>query len=94
MHPDRVTKLFDIHQTAIRAAQLKADPKAETLPRIRLHDVRHTYATLGLLEGVHPKVMSERLGHANVMITLDTYSHVLSGMQESAAELIEACIDA
>ena len=100
MHPDRVTKLFGEHQATIRAEIVKrhAESGAEGDPpafaRIRLHDVRHTYATVGLLEGIHPKVMSERLGHANVMITLDTYSHVLSGMQESAAELIEASIDA
>jgi len=100
LHPDRVTKMFEEHHVAISAEIAKrhkesgaeGDPPA--FPRIRLHDVRHTYATLGLLEGVHAKVMSERLGHANIMITLDTYSHVLSGMQESAAELIEASIDA
>ncbi len=57
------------------------------LPRIRLHDVRHTHATLMLKAGVHPKVVSERLGHSSVAFTLDTYSHVLPGMQAEAAEL-------
>jgi len=52
---------------------------------VRLHDLRHTHATLMLKEGVHPKVVSERLGHASVVITLDTYSHVLPGLQEEAA---------
>jgi len=56
------------------------------LPHIRLHDLRHTHATLMLKAGVHPKVVSERLGHASVVITLDTYSHVLPGLQEAAAE--------
>ena len=56
------------------------------LKNIRLHDLRHTHATLMLKAGVHPKVVSERLGHANIGITLDTYSHVLPGIQEAAAE--------
>ena len=56
------------------------------LPHIRLHDLRHTHATLMLKAGVHPKVVSERLGHAGIGITLDTYSHVLPGLQEAAAE--------
>jgi integrase len=47
------------------------------LPYIRLHDLRHTYATLALEAGVHPKVVSERLGHAGIAITLDLYAHVL-----------------
>ena len=52
---------------------------------IRLHDLRHTHATLMLKQGVHPKVVSERLGHSSVAITLDTYSHVLPGIQAAAA---------
>ncbi len=51
------------------------------LPPIRLHDLRHTHATLALQAGVHPKVVSERLGHATVSITLDTYSHAIPAMQ-------------
>ena len=46
------------------------------------HDLRNTHATLLLKGGVHPKIVSERLGHANIGITLDTYSHVLWGLQE------------
>lgn len=57
---------------------------------IRLHDIRHTHATQLLKAGVNVKVISERLGHASIAITLDTYSHVLPGMQEAAAELIDA----
>lgn len=59
------------------------------VPRIRFHDLRHTHATLLLKAGVHPKVVSERLGHANIGITLDTYSHVLPGLQEAAALMLE-----
>lgn len=51
---------------------------------IRLHDLRHTHASLMLIAGVHPKVVSERLGHASVAITMDIYSHVLPGLQEDA----------
>lgn len=58
------------------------------LPRIRLHDLRHTHATLALKAGVHPKVVSERLGHANVGITLDLYSHVVPSLAREAAEQI------
>jgi integrase len=57
---------------------------------IRFHDLRHTHATQLLKAGVHPKVVSERLGHASSGITLDTYSHVMPGMQEEAAEKIDA----
>ncbi|MDO8490730.1 MAG: tyrosine-type recombinase/integrase, partial [Dehalococcoidia bacterium] len=52
---------------------------------IRLHDARHTHASLLLKQGVHPKIVQERLGHASIQITLDTYSHVAPGMQEAAA---------
>jgi integrase len=56
------------------------------LPHLRFHDLRHTHATLMLKAGVHPKIVSERLGHAKVSITLDIYSHILPGLQEAAAE--------
>ena len=52
---------------------------------IRLHDSRHSHASLMLQQCVNPKIVSERLGHASVVITLDTYSHVLPGLQEAAA---------
>jgi len=56
------------------------------LPEVRLHDLRHTHASLMLKAGVHPKIVSERLGHSNISITLDTYSHVLPGLQAAAAK--------
>jgi integrase len=62
------------------------------LPRIRLHDLRHTHATLALQAGVHPRVVQERLGHANVSITLDTYSHVDLDMQAIAAAAVTALV--
>ncbi len=62
------------------------------LPSITFHDLRHTHATLLLLKGIHPKIVSERLGHANIQITLDTYSHVLPNMQEGAAAAFDAIL--
>ncbi len=62
------------------------------LPRIRFHDLRHTAATLMLGEGVHPKVVSEMLGHAQIGITLDLYSHVTPTMQEAAVQALEALL--
>jgi integrase len=58
-------------------------------PRIRFHDLRHTYATLALRDGVPVKVVSETLGHASITLTLDTYSHVLPDMQDDAAARME-----
>jgi len=58
--------------------------KGAGLPDIRLHDLRHTCATLMLCEGVHVKLVQELLGHATIAITLDTYSHLLPGMGDEA----------
>ena len=73
LHPDHVMVVF-------RRLSREAG-----LPPIRLHDLRHTSATLALSAGVHPKVVQERLGHSGIGITLDTYSHVIQGMQAEAA---------
>lgn len=80
IHPERFSREFDR-----RIERWK-------LPRIRLHDLRHTWATLALQAGVHPKVVSERLGHAGVNITLDTYSHVTPDMQAEAATTVAELI--
>lgn len=66
--------------------------KAAGLPNIRLYDLRHTCATLLLTQGENPKVVSERLGHASVVLTLDTYSHVLPGMQKDATAKLETTL--
>jgi len=63
------------------------------LPAIRFHDLRHTAATLLLSEGVHPKIVQERLGHSQISVTLDTYSHVLPTMQRDAASKLDAVFD-
>jgi len=56
------------------------------LTGIRLHDARHSHASLMLKQGIHPKIVQERLGHASIGITLDTYSHVAPGLQAQAAQ--------
>ena len=80
LHPREVTRAFTRHVLA-------AD-----LPVIRLHDLRHTHATLALAAGVHPKVVQERLGHANIAITLDTYSHAVPALEEQAARTVAALV--
>lgn len=76
LHPERFSRTFS--EQAAKAG----------LPSIRLHDLRHTWATLALSAGVHPRVAQERMGHSTVGITLGTYSHVTEGMQADAAALI------
>jgi integrase len=66
--------------------------QATNRPHIRFHDLRHSHATQMLAAGIHPKIASERLGHAKVGTTLDLYSHVLPGMQAEAAEAVDVAI--
>ena len=79
-HPDSIGQAFD---------RLVA---SGGLPRIRLHDLRHTHASHLLAAGVNVKVVSERLGHASASFTLDTYGHVLPGQQAEAAAAAAALI--
>jgi integrase len=82
---------IDLRNLAQR--HFKAVLKAAGLPTtIRLYDLRHTSATLLLAAGEHPKVVSERLGHATITLTMDTYSHVLPTMQQQAAERLEQAL--
>ncbi|MDD5313115.1 MAG: tyrosine-type recombinase/integrase [Dehalococcoidia bacterium] len=60
--------------------------KRSGLKHIRLHDARHTHASIMLKQEIHPKIVQERLGHANIAVTLDTYSHIAPGLQKAAAE--------
>jgi integrase len=55
----------------------------------RFHDLRHTFASLMLLAGIHPKIVSEMLGHSSVAFTLDTYSHVIGGLQQAAVRRLD-----
>ena len=80
LHPDTFSQLFDRTVARIK------------VPVISLHDLRHTHATLLLKAGVHVKVVSERLGHANVAFTMNVYQHVLPGMQAAAADTFSLLI--
>jgi integrase len=62
------------------------------LPAIRLHDLRHSYASIALAQGVHPKVVQEALGHSTIAITLDLYSHVVPSLQRDAARTMGAAL--
>ena len=70
--------------------------KTAKLPVMRIHDLRHSYATILLAAGEHPKVVQETLGHASVQLTLDTYSHLLPdmGLKERAAARLDALLTA
>jgi integrase len=70
----------------LTARSFKPLLKRAKLPNIRFHDLRHTFATLMLQNGEHPKVVQEMLGHATIAITMDTYSHVLLNMQRDAVD--------
>jgi integrase len=78
--------------TNLARAPFRAVLKAAGLPQMRFHDLRHTAATLMLLQGVPVKIVSEMLGHASVAITLDVYSHVLPSMQADAAAAMAAVL--
>lgn len=81
----------DLLYPSVLAKVFKADRDELKLPKIKFHGMRHTHATILLLMGVNPKVVQERLGHANISTTLNTYSHVLPSMQkETAAKLNDA----
>jgi integrase len=74
------------------SGQFVREAKRAGLPQIRLHDLRHSVASILLAQGVHPKVVSEQLGHATIALTLDTYSHVIPSLQQEAAGVIAAAI--
>lgn len=80
VRPDSVTRQF---------GELS---RAAGLPKIRLHDLRHTYATIALSSGAHAKVVAERLGHSTIGITLDTYSHVMPALEEETAARVARLI--
>ena len=70
----------------------KALLKQAAVPEVRFPDLRHTAATLMLEQGVHPKIVQERLGHSQISLTLDAYSHVLPGMQDEAARRMDGLL--
>ncbi len=82
----------------MRAYSLTGGPYARLLKKagisqkVRFHDLRHTCATLLLLKGAHPRLVQELLGHASISITMDTYSHVLPGMDDGLADMMDAAL--
>lgn len=80
VHPDSIRERF---------ARLTAAAK---LPPIRLHDLRHSYATAALRAGINPKIVSHRIGHSSPAFTLNVYSHVTPGMDRSAADEVAALV--
>jgi integrase len=90
LHPDLITDWFQRHAKRVVWEQ---DGRTKVgLPAIHLHDVRHSYATTALAAGIPAKIVTERLGHANVQITLGTYSHVIPGLGEQAAATVARLI--
>ncbi len=81
-----------LHAHNVVRRDFRSVTKRVRLPRIRFHDLRHTHATHLLRQGVHPKVVQERLGHSTPAFTLAIYSHVLPGMQEEAVRRLEASL--
>ncbi len=81
--PVRNTPAFSAHFVATKPG----------LPTIRFHDLRHTFATLMFSNGEHPKIVQEILGHAQITLTLDTYSHVLPSMQDGAVGRLGDLLD-
>lgn len=80
VHPDLISQTFQRFMDQ------------SELPRIRLHDLRHTHATILLQQNVHPKVVSERLGHSSIAFTMTVYQHVMPGMQAEAAATFGAAV--
>jgi integrase len=80
LHADTITRRFN------RIVDLAG------VRRTRLHDIRHTYATLSLDSGVHPKIVSDRIGHAHEGITVQIYGHRSTGHDREAAELVAGLI--
>ncbi len=80
VHPDLISQTFHRFMAQI------------DLPKIRLHDLRHTHATILLQQNVHPKVVSERLGHSSIAFTMTVYQHVMPGMQAEAAATFGAAV--
>lgn len=83
-HPDGAPIDIDYYSQAFSKLV-----KRLNLPPVRFHDLRHTHATLLIQQGIHPKVVSERLGHTTISITMDLYSHVMPNMQKEAVQKLD-----
>jgi integrase len=101
LHVGRVLSLDDMVFTSVAFEPLNPSVVSHNfhlmtvkagLPGVRFHDMRHTFASLMLMRGAKPKVISEALGHASVAFTMDTYSHIIEGMQRDAMNLLDEVI--
>lgn len=81
-----------IHPSVIRGSLDRLLDRNPSIPRLTMHGLRHTMATLALEGGINPKVVQERLGHATIQMTMDRYSHVTQSMQVDAADIINALL--
>jgi integrase len=88
--PNSIGRPF--HPTNVRNRHFYPLLKRAGLPRMRFHDLRHSAATFLLSMGVHPKIVSEMLGHSQIGITLDLYSHVTATMQHQAASALDGLL--
>ena len=95
---DKLLALDDLEFTTYQGQPLNASVVSHNFHKlalksgfngVRFHDLRHTFVSLMLLRGVSPKVISEALGHASLAFTMDTYSHIIKGMQEDAMKLLD-----
>ncbi|MFC1865124.1 tyrosine-type recombinase/integrase [Chloroflexota bacterium] len=89
---EAVTKKYFISPTRTYAFTRIA--RKAGLDGIRFHDLRHTFASLMLLRGAKPKMISEALGHSSVSFTMDVYNHIIEGMQEDAMALLDEVLPA
>jgi integrase len=90
LHPERFSRTFG--EALARCGRELAGAGLEPPPVIRLHDLRHTHATLLLSAGKPVKVVSERLGHSSAVVTMTVYAHVLPGGQREAADSFDAML--
>jgi len=80
---------LDAARAAVALHHFQEILKGAELPKIRFYDLRHTHASLLIAEGVHPKKIAERLGHASIKLTMDTYGHLFEGSDRESAERME-----
>ena len=91
LHPDSLSQAFD--RLVVPRRKMSETERSHLPRRLRFHDLRHTHASQLLAAGVNVKVVSERLGHASVAFTLDTYAHLMPGQQAQAAAAVAALVD-
>jgi integrase len=92
-HDNRMAVRLRFNNACAHLNKVREEAGLTPLPHIRLYDLRHVHATTLLRAGVHPKIVADRLGHANITVTLSVYSHVLPSMQDDAMGVYERMIE-